>query len=226
MAMDLLIPLRDFPAERARRLKVRASGPRPQDLTAAADRIVHAVSTQSRTEIRRTIDYVATLEYAGSPLGAATYLAHVYRVTELTLAAVPQSSVSAAVIALLHNVMEVASVSREELAMHFGDPVAEAVCALTVDRPKQFDPAYKQVYYSRIASLGTVVSAVKACDKIDNLLTLCLNVDPSARARYIEEVRQFVVPLASTVSPLLERTVVALADDAERTGHVKGETSR
>lgn len=217
--MDMLIAPDDFAAERARRLAVRLSGPRSEDLAAATVRIIGAVPAASRPEVTRALNYVAALEYPGSPLGAATYLAHVYRVTELSLAAVSENSAATAVLALLHNVMEVATISRDALAQQCGDKVAQAVDALTVDRKQQFDLAYKADYYRAIAGLGTEVRVVKACDKIDNLFTLCLNPDAAARARYIEEVRRFVAPLASTVSPILERAVIALADDAERTGH-------
>lgn len=224
--MDMLISVDQFPAERARRLQVRTSGPRSEDLAAAIGRIVQAVPAMSRPEVNRALAYVAGLDYRGSILGSATYLAHVYRVTGLSLAAVPESPAKTAVLALLHNVMEVASVGRDELAEQFGEMVAEAVGALTVDRQRQFDLAYKEDYYRGIARLGTEISAVKACDKIDNLFTLCLNPDAAKRERYIQEVRRFVAPLASTVSNALERTVIALADDAERTGHLTELTQR
>lgn len=219
--MDRLIPDAAFAAERARRLRVRASGPSQEDLAAAIDRIAHAVPAAARTEVNRALDFVAALDYPGSTLGAETYLAHVYRVTELAIMAVPGQPATAAVLGLLHNVIEVASASHAGLEQAFGSTVAEAVETLTVDRSQQFDLGYKQAYYRRIAALGTVASAVKACDKVDNLFTLCLNPDLAARTRYIEEIRRFVVPLAGAVSPALERTVAALADDATQTGHMQ-----
>jgi (p)ppGpp synthase/HD superfamily hydrolase len=224
--MDMLFSLDQLPAERARRLQVRASGPRSEDLAAATAGIVEAVPAASRPAIHRALAYVAALEYRGSPLGAAIYLAHVYRVTELSLAADRESPAAIALLALLHNVMEVASVSGQELAEQFGDALAQAVGALTVDRQQQFDLAYKATYYRGIANLGSEVRVVKVCDKIDNLFTLCLNPDQAARERYIGEVRRFVAPLASTVSTGLEQTVMMLADDAERTGHWTGGTQK
>jgi (p)ppGpp synthase/HD superfamily hydrolase len=107
------------------------------------------------------------------------------------------------VVGLLHNVLEVSSVSEQDLRARFGDDVRAQVASLTVDRSRQWDAAYKRAYYETLNAGPTAARLVKVFDKLDNLYLLGLNPDSSVKTKYAQEIRTYILPMAQRDIPAL-----------------------
>jgi thiamine-phosphate pyrophosphorylase len=112
--------------------------------------------------------------------------------------------------ALLHDVIEDSPVTEASLAEKFGADVARRVALLTKTGK---GPDATRAYYDRLMrEADPATRLVKACDRCHNLSELHKDADAGKLAKYVEETRQHVIPLAATVPGLR-----AALDDAMRT---------
>jgi (p)ppGpp synthase/HD superfamily hydrolase len=173
--------------------------------------------TPVESPVRAAYAFAGGLEYSHPGLSPAAYLAHPVRVAALALRVCKPVDVDAAVLALLHNAYEVSSIRPAAVAAAFGSPIADGIGVLTVDRAAN-SRAYTAGYYRAIGEAPGFVRVVKVLDKVDNLFLLGLNPEPDVRARYLDEIEEFVVPMAQRDVPALVSYLRALVTDTRKTG--------
>ncbi|MCK9579555.1 MAG: HD domain-containing protein [Methanoregula sp.] len=142
------------------------------------------------------------IDYEHGNIPAWVYMNHPLRVASMIARVAPEVSEETLVVALLHNVLEVSKITYEEIQNLFGEPVALALRALTIDR-KRKDQSYLKVYYSRIEAAPVGCAMVKVADKLDNIYMICFNPSQITRVSYLDEIDEWVIPLASRVVPQL-----------------------
>lgn len=151
---------------------------------------------------RGTIAYVRSLT-AGRSGGddPNTYIVHSLRVATFAVRMRRPPRIETMIIALLHNVYEVAGIGEPELeAAGYDRRVAEAIRLLTIDRAREEDQRYLTKFYRDIERSGTDLSLVRCLDKLDNILGLELS-EVADRLRYIDLAVRFVAPMARHLSP-------------------------
>jgi len=205
-------------AERQQRLTGRTN-PDPGAF-ALWERALHLRSEESYLRrLREAYAFARSIEYAHDGLAGDIYIAHPIRVAAMALLSRPDADADLGVVGLLHNALEVSSISRPELAAKFGDGIAEQIFNLTVDRTQQWDAQYKQWYYDRLHAGAASARIVKVLDKLDNLFLLGLNPDDSIRARYLHEIQTHVLPLAQRDLPHVLPYMIELVADCHRAGY-------
>lgn len=159
--------------------------------------------SESYEKIISVWNFASGIDYRHGSTPKRIYLNHPLRVASILLQDLPSVSGEAIIIALLHNVLEVSAIPLQEIRERFGSPVACAIEALTITRGRM-DRAYLEEYYSRIESVSSACAAVKAADKLDNIYMLCFNPSENIRKTYLDEIDEWVIPLASRAAPALE----------------------
>ena len=144
---------------------------------------------------------------------------HPLRVANLVISHAPATGPEGIIIALLHNCIEVAHMTQETLMRRFGPLVGECIESLTVDRSRQWEPAYKDAFYKTIRAGSVAGQVVKVLDKMDNMFLLCMNPDDGARDRYLDEIHQHVRPMVSEVLFSLGDYFDRLYQDCRSLGH-------
>jgi (p)ppGpp synthase/HD superfamily hydrolase len=147
-------------------------------------------------------EFAMAIDYEHGNIPAWVYMNHPLRVASMIARVAPEVSEETLVVALLHNVLEVSKITYEEIQNLFGEPVALALRALTIDR-KRKDQSYLKVYYSRIEAAPVGCAMVKVADKLDNIYMICFNPSQITRVSYLDEIDEWVIPLASRVVPQL-----------------------
>ncbi|HWC76490.1 MAG TPA: HD domain-containing protein [Blastocatellia bacterium] len=101
--------------------------------------------------------------------------------------------------ALLHDVIEDSSTTREEIAGMFGEDVAHAVWLLT-----KLEEVSLRDYLAAIeAAPETGAPLVKLCDRLDNLRFLGNSPRAEKRARYIRTTEAYYLPMAARTNQYL-----------------------
>ena len=165
------------------------------------------------------LDLARSFDYAHPGQATDAYLAHPVRVATLYLQLASAPVVNGLVAAVVHNILEVGKVDHGNLEHKIGAEVFGVLRVLTVDRARQWDPEYKAGYYAAIGRAPSYAGAIKCLDKLDNLYTLCLNPDPDVRARYLDEITRWVLPLAEASVPAAARRIAQLVRDNQLLGH-------
>ncbi len=174
-----------------------------------------------REPVLAAFDFACAIDYSHPGRTSEAYLAHPLRVAELVMRMINPARPLDTVIALLHNVLEVSEMSSVEIGERFGAIVSQSIVALTVDRARQWDPEYKQIYYRTLREGYAGACAVKAMDKLDNIFVLCLNPDTQIRTRYLDEIDRYVVPLTIDFVPAAADYLRKLSADARMFGYLK-----
>lgn len=181
------------------------------------------VLTIDDTAVRRALlsawEYAQRLDYCHPGQSKELYLAHPLRVTTLYMRLISPIDQAGVMTAILHNVMEVTNVKRGNLAPVVGEEVSNAIESLTVDRSRQWNPDYKRTYYADIENGAAFVARVKILDKLDNLFLLCLNPSDQIREQYLQEIEQWLLPMAQRVLPGLAGYLRELVTDNRRIGY-------
>lgn len=170
-------------------------------------------------KLRDAYVFARSIDYAHEGLTGDIYITHPIRVAAMALLSQPNADAELGVVALLHNTLEVSSISRDELAAKLGNSVAEQIFNLTVDRAQQWDEPYKQWYYDRLHAGAASARIVKVFDKLDNLFLLGLNPDDTVRDRYLREIEKHVLPLAQRDLPHVLPYMTELVADCHRAGY-------
>jgi len=212
----MIIQLKSFQAERNERIRARDSS--MADVKKSLDDLLapHA-GTAIASRAREAFEFACELDYSHPGLSIAGYLAHPVRVAALTLRAFQPANEQAVVLALLHNVFELSPVTAEKIAARFGQPIADAITVLTVDR-SQRTHEYKERYYQRLQAMPAYVRVIKVLDKLDNLFVLYSNPSEEVRRDYLAEIEVFVVPMTASVLPALLPYMTALVDENRTIG--------
>jgi (p)ppGpp synthase/HD superfamily hydrolase len=202
--------------ERLRRLRSRANNGEESEAS-----LKTSLSPFSGTNLAektwRAYEYAKSVDYEHGGLSSAAYLAHPVSVACLALKVVRPPDENAAVLALLHNLLEVSKISEHEIAQRFGNSIAVAIRQLTVDR-SQSTHEYTSRYYQALQSLPKWGRVIKVLDKLDNLFILCINPDAHIRAAYLADIEEFVLPMANADLPHLMPYLKSLVADCRRVG--------
>jgi (p)ppGpp synthase/HD superfamily hydrolase len=165
---------------------------------------MNEISVDDQEHLTKIFCFAASIDYHHVGLSPKAYLAHPTRVAGMTLFLSPNSEKKLlGTISLLHNVLEVSSVSSKKLIEEAGHEVADSIQILTVTRDLQENIDYLNNYYSSIKSTPHSLSVVKIIDKLDNLFMLGLNPDEAVRQRYLNEISHYVLPLVKQFLPQL-----------------------
>lgn len=167
-----------------------------------------------------SLDKTLKFEYTHNVLNTSTYLAHIVRVTKMSIEFCPEVANKSVAPALIHNILETTNLSEDDLLKTFDSFTVSIVRTLKVDRKKQHLFSYLNDYYSAIMESHLSVSIIKLADKMDNIFTLCLNPDKKKRDIYLKQVEDFVVPLAKSKVPQVSDCLVKLINNAHKTGHI------
>ena len=152
--------------------------------------------------ILKAWEFATSINYEHGNIPARIYLKHPLRVAAMIAGEIPEVSEETIVVALLHNMLEVSKVSSREIENLFGEAVATAIKALTIDRARK-DKIYLKEYYSHIKATSAGCAMVKVADKLDNIYMICFNPSQDTRISYLDEIDEWVIPLASSVVPQL-----------------------
>jgi len=147
-------------------------------------------------------EFASQIDYRHGNMPSRIYLNHPLRVASIITREVPDATEETCAIALLHNVLEVSSVSSSEIGARFGLPVSLAIQVLTVDRNRR-DKEYLKEYYSHIEETSVECEQVKVADKLDNIYMICFNPSSDVRSSYLDEIDECVIPMASRIAPEL-----------------------
>lgn len=112
--------------------------------------------------------------------------------------------------ALLHDVVEDTPVSVEELAEHFGRPVADGVAALSKDPAVGDKPAQMRDSLARIREQPSEIWMVKLADRITNLQPPPRHWKPDKIRRYHAEARDIHAQLGEACPTLGTRLLVKI----------------
>lgn len=205
--------------ERTARLRARESGG-----AGAREEFVDLIERYfegaERDRVRAAYLFAGDLQYDHEGISSDAYFAHPLRVARLVMELPVPTTVETVVVALLHNVLEVGSISADELESRFGRPVREAIENLTIDRPRQWQREYKDAYYRTLHDGPAGTRTVKVLDKLDNIFQLCIHPDDMVRARYLAEIETYVIPLADMVCPALGDYMRALVENSRTVGYL------
>jgi (p)ppGpp synthase/HD superfamily hydrolase len=112
--------------------------------------------------------------------------------------------------ALLHDVIEDSPVTRDDIAIEFGDEIAEIVWLLT-----KFEDVSLPAYLAAIeAASRTGAPIVKLCDRLDNLRFLAHSPKAEKKRRYIRTTQQHYLPLAARTNQYLYGELRRWLDEA------------
>jgi (p)ppGpp synthase/HD superfamily hydrolase len=167
----------------------------------------------ARERLEAAFRFARGIDYRHEGLAADIYFSHPLRVAAMALRCGASASPDIGAVGLLHNVLEVSELSGAELEVRFGSAVADDVRRLTVDRAMQWDPAYKRDYYAALREGRVNARVVKVFDKLDNLYLLGLNDDRAVKATYLQEIVEYVVPLADRNLPSVAPYLRALVNE-------------
>nr|WP_320026563.1 hypothetical protein [uncultured Acetobacterium sp.] len=165
--------------------------------------VINTVESAFQEKIFEVLEYAKTIEYKHVGLSSEAYFAHPLRVARFVLQLERQFDMDTTTIALLHNVLEVSSLTKNVLAQDTNENVAASISLLTVNRSKADNPIYKKEYYEKLSGDFVGARIVKIFDKLDNLFLLCLNPDDIVRQRYLQEVEKYIIPEVDMLLPEL-----------------------
>lgn len=222
MISELSFPERIF-RDRLERLESRRAYSIEYEKT-LIDKIAHSLNENQKVEIHNAIQFARNLKYDHPGLDSNQYFLHPLRVATLVTDYIVNFNLNDLICALLHNALEVATISHSELVSKIGFGNAEVIKILTVDRKLQDDKTYKAKYYQEIRQNGTSMK-IKVFDKFDNLFLLCLNPFEEKRQKYLEEIRKEIVPLVKDKIPNLFDYFMAVVEDCESLGYLSSEKS-
>ena len=150
---------------------------------------------------------------AGEP-----YINHLLEVAQLISSALPEPDTNLVIAALLHDTIEDAGVTREELIERFGEDVASLVMEVTDDKslPKL---ERKRLQIENAPKKSVRAQFIKVADKISNMRSILISPpkewDLERKEKYFEWARRVVGALSSPNPVLIaefERTYQRLGE--------------
>ncbi len=147
-------------------------------------------------------------------VAAEPYINHLLEVAALVANATPEPDVPAIIAALLHDCIEDAGVTKQEIAERFGDEIAGVVVEVTDDKSLRKEER-KRLQVVNAPKKSARAALVKLADKISNLRAM-LNSPPAdwsveRRTQYFIWAKQVVDGLPSP-NPMLKAEFDALQE--------------
>jgi GTP pyrophosphokinase len=169
------------------------------DYSYLSERLEPHLGDEEMTVIRRAFE-VAEAAHAGQTRDEGVpYIVHPLRVAVSLVEELGIYSPSLVCAALLHDVIEDSETTREQIAVMFGEEVAEVVWLLT-----KFDDTDLRSYLAAIeAAAGTGAPLVKLCDRLDNMRYLTNSPRLEKKRRYIRATEEHFIPLAARTNQYL-----------------------
>lgn len=208
----------DFFLEREKRIyniKVEGAG----SLNLFKDVINKSEKLKNKETVKRTLAFIESLDIFHGNLSKEAYLSHPLRIATMLMNFLENFNEEQINLALLHNIYEVSNVNKKIISNKFGIKMAEDIEILTVRRELQWNIEYKKAYYKKIYNACLNVGQIKSLDKFDNIFTICLNPDDEIRIKYIDEIKQFVLPLVKKTLPILYKDFSNCCSEAENLGY-------
>ena len=171
-----------------------------------------------------TLELIINFNYNHNVLNKKTYLAHVLRVTKMSLLAQPKMAKELIILSMIHNIFEATNMNEIELLNYFDNKTIERVKILKINREKQNFNSYLTTYYSTIKDAHISVSIVKIIDKIDNIFTLCLNPNLNKKKVYLKQIEDFVIPPTKLKLPNMQDYLIKLVKNAYVTKYISIES--
>jgi len=159
-------------------------------------------SREAILNIRTFAKKIEKQEYSHGKLSKVQYMAHPYRVAHSLVEQFPSIDESYIKLALCHNIIEVSGIT-EDLSEYLGKELVKYVTILTVDRDRQWESHYKNLYYQEIGK-NKITRVIKIFDKLDNLFILSENKDSKIKTMYLEEIENYLMPFIKLDTPNLE----------------------
>jgi len=127
------------------------------------------------------------------------YIVHPVRVATMLSTELGLYSSELVCAAMLHDVIEDSSVTREEVSLEFGDTVARIVWLLT-----KLPEVSLGSYLAAIERASDIKApVVKLCDRLDNLRFLMRSPKAEKKRRYIKTTEQYYLPMAARTDQYL-----------------------
>jgi len=172
--------------------------------------ITNMLGLRGRERVLDALRFALHVDYQHPGMDAKTYIKHPLRVAKSVLLNAKTYEPDIIITALIHNVLEVSRSSLAELHSRFGHNIATSVKNLTIDR-SQVNITYKKLYYDALCSSWQGARIVKILDKYDNIYMIGFNPDPYVRSSYLDEIEQWIIPMARKDTPDIADTFVNIA---------------
>ena len=99
-------------------------------------------------------------------------------------------------LSMFHNLFEIKKIKKIRYKKLLGKKISNEINVLTMNKEKKLNDAYIKKYYNRLYKSSKNVKMVKCLDKFDNLYNLYKNNNTSVKIKYLNEINQFIMPLA------------------------------
>jgi (p)ppGpp synthase/HD superfamily hydrolase len=157
------------------------------------------------SKILNTLNFALAQTYGENPMNKY-YVNHPIRVAKLSLMwlnLIKEKNFDLIILALIHNALEKNIIPLETLRSEYSQWVYNSIITLTVNRSKENDPDYIKQYYYKLQKTDKYTQMLKVFDKLDNIYSLCLNPDDEIRSKYLQEIRNYIVPIINQHANIL-----------------------
>jgi (p)ppGpp synthase/HD superfamily hydrolase len=161
--------------------------------------ITKEINKKDIKEIKFAFNFARKLKYNHG--NSNLYFSHPLRVANMAVIHKKNIDINLTILALNHNILEVTNLSKKILCNLFGKEFYKKVSLLTVNRKLQWNKSYKKKYYKNINNYSYDVRVVKILDKLDNLFIIGLNPNEKIRIKYIDEIKEFILPMVKKDIP-------------------------
>ena len=178
-------------------------------------------SEEEIIEILYTLDFALVQTYGENPINKY-YVNHPIRVAKLSLMwlnSIKEKNFNLIIAALIHNALEKDIIPLEKLRSEYSQSVYNSITILTLDRSKEHDPDYIKKYYNELQKTDKYTQMLKVFDKLDNIYSLCLNPNGEVRSKYLQEIRDYIVPIINHHASFLSSYFNELINSKETTQH-------
>lgn len=179
--------------------------------------ITKEINKKDIKEIKFAFNFARKLKYNHG--NSNLYFSHPLRVANMAVIHKKNIDINLTILALNHNILEVTNLSKKILSNLFGKEFYKKVSVLTVNRKLQWNKSYKKKYYKNINNYSYDVRVVKILDKLDNLFIIGLNPNEKIRIKYIDEIKEFVLPMVKKDIPDIYLYFKKLVQDSYNKGY-------
>ncbi len=179
----------------------------PQDppWSPLVDRLLRATGANAKVEAALAL---AVAAHATATRDEGTpYVEHPMRVALILAEELGISDPDMLMVALLHDVLEDSTrIGPDDISRACGVGVLGLVTALTLstDAGTPTGQESRVAYLQRFATAPNPVLILKLSDRLDNLRSLPLSPSPAKRQRYVQETRQYLLPLCEGRGDVME----------------------
>ena len=160
---------------------------------------------RSKRELKKIIDvfnFAKNLNHTDAGSSKNPYFLHLFRLTCMALLIKKKIDAKLVCLALLHNVLETGNLKRVNIIKEkFGKEIFSEIKTLTVNRKIQWNKDYKAKYYKKINSGSKNLRIIKILDKFDNLFLLDSNTNANIKKKYINEIKEYILPMTKKTLP-------------------------